>query len=81
MFCLLCNLAKHMIVSTKKGTPIQTPKYQNPYYGDPRNRPLIGSGAGHLRADLFERVGLAHAIELSKATSKTDRLQAASVSI
>ena len=29
-----------MVVSQNKGTPIQTPKYYNPYYGDPQKGTL-----------------------------------------
>ena len=30
-----------MVISQNRGTPIQTPKYYNPYYGDPKKVPLI----------------------------------------
>ena len=31
----------HIVVSQDKGTPIQTPIYYSPYYGDPKKVPLI----------------------------------------
>ena len=36
---LVVNMSQlqDMVVSLNRGTPIWTPKYYNPYYGDPQN--------------------------------------------
>ena len=47
----------HVVVFQNKGTPIQPPKYYNPYYGDPKIVPLI-SGTPDVDMQLLLQPGL-----------------------
>ena len=49
---LAASAVAYLVVSQNKGNPVQTPKYCNPYYGDPNKVPLI-IGNPHLNLWTF----------------------------